>query len=201
MSPAMFTGLVEEIGEVVALTRSEEGARLSLRAPLIGDAARIGESIAVNGCCLTVVSRVEGELAFDLLRETLERTSLGDVTRGAPVNLERALAADGRLGGHFVQGHIDGTGEVLAFDAAGADYRLEIALPAEFAPLVAFKGSIAIDGISLTVAEVRAASFVVWIIPHTFAMTNLRSRKAGDRVNLEYDLLAKYLDRMLQARV
>lgn len=197
----MFTGLVEELGEIVALTSSEKGARLTLRAPLIRDGARLGESIAVNGCCLTVASKARDELGFDLLRETLERTSLSSAAPGALVNLERALAADGRLGGHFVQGHIDGTSEILAFDAVGADYRLEIELPSEFAQLVAYKGSIAIDGISLTVAEVRAASFVVWIIPHTFAMTNLRTRRAGDRVNLEYDLLAKYLDRMLRARV
>ena len=196
----MFTGLVEETGTLVSLDRSEIGARLTVRAPLVSSDARIGDSIAINGCCLTVVVRDGEMLSFDLLGETLARTNLGDVIIGAVVNLERALAANARLGGHFVQGHIDGTAEVLALEPHGADHRIEIALPAEFAHLVAFKGSIAVDGISLTVAEVRDASFVVWIIPHTLAQTNLATRRAGERVNLEFDLLAKYLDRMLAAR-
>ena len=196
----MFTGLVEETGTLLALDRSAAGARLTLRAPLASSDARIGDSIAINGCCLTVVAR-EGEiLSFDLLAETLARTNLGALQTGAAVNLERALAASARLGGHFVQGHIDCTAEVLALEPRGADHRLEIALPAEFAHLVAFKGSIAVDGISLTVAEVREASFTVWIIPHTLAQTNLHTRRAGESVNLEFDLLAKYLDRMLAAR-
>ncbi len=193
----MFTGLVEECGEVAALSLSEHGARLSVRAPLVGSDAKIGDSIAVNGCCLTVTAREGKTLSFDLLRETLERTSLRDARPGALVNLERALAAHARLGGHFVQGHVDGATEVLAFERMGADHRLEIRLPPEFAMYVVYKGSIAIDGISLTVAEVKATSFVVWIIPHTLEVTNLRARKAGDRVNLEFDLLAKYVERML----
>ncbi len=196
----MFTGLVEETGTLILLDRSDLGARLSVRAPLVSSDVAIGDSIAINGCCLTVVMREGETLAFDLLAETLARTNLGDLGIGASVNLERALAATARLGGHFVQGHIDCTSGVLAFEPRGADHRLEIALPAEFAHLVAFKGSIAIDGISLTVAEVRAESFVVWIIPHTLAQTNLRARRAGERVNLEFDLLAKYLDRMLAVR-
>ena len=196
----MFTGLVEEPGELVSLDRSETGARLTLRAPLVSSDARIGDSIAINGCCLTVVARDGETLAFDLLAETLARTNLGALQTGAPVNLERALAANARLGGHFVQGHIDCTAEVLALEPHGADHRLEIKLPSEFAHLVAFKGSIAVDGISLTVAEVRDASFTVWIIPHTLAQTNLRTRRAGERVNLEFDLLAKYLERIIAAR-
>ena len=196
----MFTGLVEETGELLALERSAAGARLTARAPLVCTDARLGDSIAVNGCCLTVTTQEGETLAFDLLAETLERTNLGALAPGAPVNLERALAAHSRLGGHFVQGHIDTTSRVLAFEKVNADYRLEIALPAEFAGYVAFKGSIAIDGISLTVAEVHAASFVVWIIPHTLAMTNLRSKRAGDLVNLEFDLLAKYVERLLAVR-
>ena len=196
----MFTGLVEETGTLVSLDRSEIGARLTVRAPLVSSDARIGDSIAINGCCLTVVLHDGETLAFDLLAETLARTNLGDLTIGASVNLERALAATARLGGHFVQGHIDCTAEVLALEPHGTDHRLEIALPAEFAHLIAFKGSIAVDGISLTVAEVRDASFVVWIIPHTLTQTNLAKRRAGERVNLEFDLLAKYLDRMLAAR-
>lgn len=193
----MFTGLVEECGEVAALSLTESGARLTVQARLVSEDARVGDSIAVNGCCLTVTACEGDGLTFDLLRETLDRTSLRDARAGTLVNLERALAAHARLGGHFVQGHIDGTAEVLAFEAVGADHRLEIALAPESAKYVAFKGSIAIDGISLTVAEVRERSFVVWIIPHTLAVTNLRTRRAGERVNLEFDLLAKYVERIV----
>jgi riboflavin synthase len=196
----MFTGLVEETGELLALERSATGAHLTLRAPLVSTDAQLGDSIAVNGCCLTLTARDGTTLSFDLLGETLDRTNLGAVTAGAPVTLERALAAHSRLGGHFVQGHIDTTSRVLAFEKVNADHRLEIALPAEFAGYVAFKGSIAIDGISLTVAEVRPASFTVWIIPHTLAVTNLRAKRAGDFVNLEFDLLAKYVERLLATR-
>jgi riboflavin synthase len=196
----MFTGLVEETGELLALEHSASGARLTVLAPLVCTDARLGDSIAVNGCCLTVTAQEGETLAFDLLAETLARTNLGALAPGAPVNLERALAAHSRLGGHFVQGHIDTTSRVLGFEKVKADYRLEIALPAEFAGYVAFKGSIAIDGISLTVAEVGTASFTVWIIPHTLAMTNLRAKSAGDLVNLEFDLLAKYVERLLAVR-
>jgi riboflavin synthase len=193
----MFTGLVETTAPVAALDLSEAGARLTVRTRL---EAAVGDSIAVNGCCLTVAARTAGTLAFDLLNETLARTNLGGLQPGTPVNLERALAANARLGGHFVQGHIDGTSEVVAFEAVGADYRLEIRLPPEFAHYVVFKGAIAIDGISVTVAEVRPESFVVWIIPHTRAVTNLATRRAGERVNLEFDLLAKYVERLLDGR-
>ena len=196
----MFTGLVEETGELLALERSAAGARLTLRAPLVSTDARLGDSIAVNGCCLTVTARDGDALAFDLLAETLARTNLGALVPGAPVNLERALAAHSRLGGHFVQGHIDTAARVVSFEKMKADHRLEIELPSDFAGYVAFKGSIAIDGISLTVAEVGAASFTVWIIPHTLAMTNLRTKRAGDFVNLEFDLLAKYVERLLAVR-
>ncbi len=196
----MFTGLVEETGELLALERSASGARLTVLAPLVCTDTRLGDSIAVNGCCLTVTAREGATLAFDLLAETLDRTNLGSLAPGAPVNLERALAAHSRLGGHFVQGHIDTTSRVLTFEKVQADHRIEIALPAEFAGYVAFKGSIAIDGISLTVAEVRAEAFVVWIISHTLAMTNLRAKQAGDLVNLEFDLLAKYVERLLAVR-
>ena len=196
----MFTGLVEECGTVAALELSEAGARLTVRAPLVSTDAALGDSIAVNGCCLTVTARDGDRLSFDLLRETLDRTNLQHAQPGALVNLERALAAHARLGGHFVQGHIDCASEVLAFEQVGADHRLEVALPPDVARYVAFKGSIAIDGISLTVAEVREASFVVWIIPHTLAVTTLRARRAGDVVNLEFDLLAKYVERILTTR-
>jgi riboflavin synthase len=195
----MFTGIVEETGETVRLERLGRGARLVVLARQVND-VRIGDSVAVNGCCLTVTSLREGQLTFDLLGETLDRTSLNDLAPGVPVNLERALRADGRLGGHFVQGHIDAPCEVLRLEPVGADHRLEIELPPEFARYVAFKGSICIDGISLTVAEVASASFTLWIIPHTMAVTNLRIRRAGDRVNVEFDLLAKYLERLVAAR-
>lgn len=196
----MFTGLVEETGELLSLERSAGGARLTVRAPLVTQDVRIGDSVAVNGCCLTVTVQEGQTLAFDLLAETLARTNLGALTPGTPVNLERALAAHARLGGHFVQGHVDTTSALIGFEQVQADYRLEIALPREFARYVAFKGSIAIDGISLTVAQIHEASFVVWIIPHTFAVTNLRSKKAGDLVNLEFDLLAKYVERIVATR-
>jgi riboflavin synthase len=196
----MFTGLVEETGEILALERGGGGARLRLSAATISQDVRLGDSIAVNGCCLTVAAHESDALAFDLLDETLARTNLGALQPGAPVNLERALAAHARLGGHFVQGHIDTAARVLSFEPVKSDHRLEIALPEEFARYVAFKGSIAIDGISLTVAELREKSFVLWIIPHTLEMTNLRTRKAGEAVNLEFDLLAKYVERILAAK-
>jgi len=196
----MFTGLVEETGEILALERSGDGARLTLRAPVVTRDVRLGDSIAVNGCCLTATACEGDTLAFDLLAETLARTNLGRLAPGASVNLERALAAHARLGGHFVQGHIDSPAEVLAFEQVKADHRLEIALPGEFARYVAFKGSIAIDGISLTVAELREKSFVVWIIPHTLEVTNLRATQPGNLVNLEFDLLAKYVERILAAK-
>src|SRR5438067_1436842 len=192
----MFTGLVEETGRVVALERGSDGARLRIEAAEITRELRLGDSVAVNGCCLTVVEQEKTRIAFDLLEETLRRTNLGALRVGSAVNLERALAVGARLGGHFVQGHIDCTAPVLAFEPSGADHRLEIKLPHEFARYVVFKGSIAVNGISLTVADVREESFVVWIIPHTFAATNLRELKPGDTVNLEFDLLAKYVERI-----
>jgi riboflavin synthase len=193
----MFTGLVVETGELLSLERAGAGARLLLRAPTAGPAAQLGDSIAVNGCCLTVTTRESDRLGFDLLAETLRLTNLGDLAPGARVNLEPALSAGAKLGGHFVQGHVDTTAEVLDFSQHGQDHRLEVALPPESAHYVAFKGSIAVDGISLTVAEVRDASFVCWIIPHTREVTNLAARKKGGRVNLEFDLLAKYVERIV----
>jgi riboflavin synthase len=193
----MFTGIVEETGAVLALDRSGEGARLTVKASVVTQDLRAGDSIAVNGCCLTATDLESGTLAFDLLNETLERTNLKDLATGALVNLERALAANARLGGHFVQGHIDCTSPVIAFEKSGADYRLEIALPKEFAQYVVSKGSIAINGVSLTVAELKAESFVIWLIPHTLEITNLRALQAGSSVNLEFDMLAKYVERIL----
>lgn len=194
----MFTGLIEAVAEVIALERNASGAQLILAPPpAFEPPIDLGESVSVNGCCLTASAIRSDALVFDLLAETLQRTNLGALAPGHVVNLERALRADARLGGHFVQGHIDCTSEIVDFSKHGADHRLEVALPEKFAHLVTFKGSIAIDGISLTIAELRPATIVTWIIPHTHSMTNLRTRHSGDRINLEFDLLAKYVARMV----
>lgn len=196
----MFTGLVVETGEIVSLTPNGESARLTLRAPSLAPQSQLGDSIAVDGCCLTITARDGDRLSFDLLAETLRITNIGDLSPGAKVNLEPALGAGAKMGGHFVQGHVDTTAAILDLSPHGQDHRLEIALPSEFAQLVVFKGSIAVDGISLTVAEVRDSSFVCWIIPHTLAETNLSTRRPGDRVNLEFDMLAKYVERIISHR-
>jgi riboflavin synthase len=197
----MFTGLVEEVGSVLWIRASDRGTQLQIAAPRIAKEIRTGNSVAVNGCCLTVTAHRGEQLIFDLLEETLDRTNLKTLRRESPVNLERALPADGRIGGHFVQGHIDCTARILAFEESGADHRLEVELPAEFAHYVVYKGSIAINGISFTVAEVLPKSFAVWIIPITKRYTNLESAQVGDSVNLEFDLLAKYVERMLPRQV
>lgn len=196
----MFTGLVVETGELLTLEPRGESARLTLRAPATAPSAALGDSIAVNGCCLTVAALDGEKLSFDLLAETLRCTSLGDLAPGGKVNLEPALGAGAKLGGHFVQGHVDTTAKLLDFSPHGADYRLEVELPAAFAQYVVSKGSIAVDGISLTVAELREGSFVCWIIPHTREATNLGIRNIGDRVNLEFDMLAKYVERIITLR-
>jgi riboflavin synthase len=197
----MFTGLIEEVGSVVAVRAGRESHQLQLAAPGIAQAIQLGDSVAINGCCLTV-STLDGDvLGFDLLDETLQRTNLGAFTGGSRVNLERALGTNGRLGGHFVQGHVDCAAPIIALDERGADLRVEVRLPAEFARYVASKGSIALNGISLTVAEILPRSFVVWIIPHTRAQTNLSTAHPGDLVNLEFDILAKYVERMLDPHV
>lgn len=193
----MFTGLIEELAIVSAQETLEASARLLIVAPHCAVGARVGDSVAVNGCCLTV-SAIDGDrLTFDLLSETMQRTNLNQLQRDQSVNLERALRADSRLGGHFVQGHIDCTARIASFEQRGADYRLELDLPRDFAHYLAAKGSVAINGISLTVAEILPQSFVVWIIPHTHRQTNLATARAGDLVNLEFDILAKYVERML----
>jgi riboflavin synthase len=193
----MFTGLIEEVGSVIAAHASDRGVQLQIAAPQIGKKMRTGDSLAVNGCCLTLSSHRGDQLAFDLLEETIGRTNLKALRPDSPVNLERALSADGRIGGHFVQGHIDCTSPILAFEERAGDHRLEVQLPAEFAHYIVSKGSIAMNGISLTVAEVLPKSFVVWIIPYTKRHTNLDRAKAGDLVNVEFDILAKYVERML----
>ena len=193
----MFTGLIEEVGRVIA----RRAAHIQISAPAIGKRIRVGESIAVNGCCLTAAARTRDRISFDLLQETLDRTNLKSLRRGDRVNLERALRVGDRLGGHFVQGHIDCVARIRSFEKRGTDHRLEIEMPARFARYAVEKGSIAIDGISLTIAEVLPKSFVVWITPHTKEHTNLERASASDAVNIEFDIFAKYVERMLgQAR-
>jgi riboflavin synthase len=193
----MFTGLIEEVGSVIALSAGGDHRELKVTAPHLAKNMRRGDSVTINGCCLTLTSHRGGALGFDLLAETMSRTNLKHLQRGDLVNLERALAANERFGGHFVQGHVDCVSSILAFEKSGADFRLEVELPAEFANYVASKGSIAINGISLTVAEILQKSFVVWIVPYTKKHTNLYRAEAGDLVNLEFDVLAKYVERML----
>ena len=193
----MFTGLVQATGKVYSLEVQASGStRLALESPLLA-AAELGASIAINGCCLTATS-VQGNVAtFDLLAETLRLTNLGDLKVGSLVNLEPSLRPTDRMGGHFVTGHIDACGSVDFFGADGADWRLDINAPREVLRYVVKKGCVAVDGMSLTVADVLPAGFRIWIIPHTLSVTNLASRQAGQRVNLESDLLAKYAEKLL----
>lgn len=199
----MFTGIVEEAGVVEAIRSTPTGIRLSVSSRVCGKGLKPGASLAVNGCCLTVVKALSRGprkklLHFDLLRETWERTNLQFARTGSLVNLESPLRADGRLDGHFVTGHIDETGRITHWSRTGADYRLDIAASPALMRYIVFKGSIAVDGISLTVAAVEKRSFRAWIIPHTFNATALRDRKTGDMVNLEADILAKYVEKSLK---
>jgi len=193
----MFTGLIEEVGTVIAVNTSKSGNQLKLAAPRVAKKIRRGDSLAVSGCCLTLHSHRGGVLIFDLLEETIARTNLKNLQRKQLVNLERAVTASERFGGHFIQGHIDCVSPVIAWQKRGADFRLEIELPDAFAHYVARKGSIAVDGISLTVADVLPTSFVTWIIPYTKTHTNLDRAQPGDLMNLEFDILAKYVERMV----
>ncbi len=197
---AMFTGLIEEIGNVLWIRATEHGTQLQIAAPRVAENIRPGDSIAVNGCCLTVTTRRAEQITFDLLAETLDRTNLKTLRRDSLVNLERPLSADGRIGGHFVQGHVDCVTRIISLEKTGADHRLEIESLTDFAHYLAYKGSIAVNGISFTVAEVLPKSFTVWIIPHTKRSTNLATALSGDSVNLEFDILAKYVERMLSLR-
>ena len=200
----MFSGIVEEAGVVEAIRPTARSIRLSVRAKVCGTGLAQGQSLAVNGCCLTVVRQVRHgrstRVEFDLLRETWERTNLQYARVGSLVNLERSLRLDDRLGGHFVTGHIDGVGRITRWERAGKDHVLDIAAPKEVRRYIVFKGSVAVDGISLTVAGLRRGGFRIWIIPHTFDVTALRERKVGDAVNLEADLLGKYVEKFMAAR-
>ena len=193
----MFTGIVEETGVIATIKPTATAIQLTVHAQVCARGVKLGDSIAVNGCCLTVTKLRRGKpgstLQFDLLKETWERTNLSAVTPGASVNLERALAVGDRLGGHFVTGHVDGTGVITRWERSGTDHVLEVNAPKKLRPYLVLKGSVAVDGISLTVAGVTKAGFRIWIIPHTLAQTALRERKVGDAVNLEGDLLGKYV--------
>lgn len=192
----MFTGIVEERGEVVAVRDLPDAARLTVAGPLVTSDARIGDSIAVNGVCLTVVEVSGGAFTADVMRETLVRSSLDKVGAGDPVNLERAAEVGKRFGGHIVQGHVDGTGVILARQPSAHWDLVRIALPAQLARYLVEKGSITVDGVSLTVVEVTDEEFSVSLIPETLRATTLGTRGPGDRVNLEVDVVAKYVERL-----
>lgn len=196
----MFTGLVESVGLIRWIKKIDRGANLTLESDFLAKRVRTGDSISVNGCCLTVTQYNRERIEFELLEETLQRTNLRLLKPDSVVNLERALAAGDRLGGHFVQGHVDCTAEVLGAERVNRDLKLTIALPGNFAGYLAFKGSIAVNGVSLTVAEVAKDRFILWIIPHTRKQTNLGHLEPGDLVNLEFDILAKYVERQLEVR-
>ena len=196
----MFTGLIESVGTVEELAPSAAGQRIRVSTNLAAELSP-GDSLAVNGVCLTVVATCGGCVHADVSPETLRVTTLGNLKTGTRVNLERSLRADARIGGHFVQGHVDGTGTLEAVRTEGESRWLTIAFPADLAPLLVTKGSVAVDGISLTVADLRPSQFDVMIVPFTWEATNLSTLRAGDRVNLECDLIGKYVARMLQARL
>ena len=195
----MFTGIIEEIGTVESIHPGDKSIRLTLTLRKTGGGLKVGDSLAVNGCCLTVAELTAKGRAktvqFDLLNETWKLTNLQYCRAGSLVNLERSLEAGGRLGGHFVTGHIDGMGKITTWGKTGGDHQLQIAAPEDVMRYVIHKGSIAVDGISLTVAAVEKESFTIWIIPHTFESTALSERAVGDAVNLEADMLGKYVER------
>ena len=200
----MFTGIIEEAGVVEKIRATARSIELTIRAKVCGRGVKIGDSVSVNGCCLTAVKiSARGKsrlLQFDLLQESWKLTNLQFARPGSLVNLERSLRANGELGGHFMTGHVDGLGKIIRWEKTGSDHVLEIAAPAQVLRYVVHKGSIAVDGMSLTIAAVGKKSFRIWIIPHTFEITALRERKVGDAVNLEADLLGKYVEKFLSAR-
>jgi riboflavin synthase len=195
----MFTGIIEELGTIRKITTARDGARLEVSARAILTDARLGDSIAVNGVCLTVVEQGADWFAADVSAETLRRTSLKQARIESRVNLERPLTPSTRLGGHIVQGHVDGTGEFIEARAAGDGYVIRIGFPADLARYIVEKGSIAVDGISLTVAALGDDWFEIAVIPHTWRATNLATLERGAAVNLEVDVIAKYVERMMQA--
>ena len=205
----MFTGIVEELGQVVTLDRAAEPARLTIAGPAVTADARHGDSIAINGVCLTVTAISGGQFSADVMGETLSRSSLGALAPGAPVNLERSVRPDGRMGGHIVQGHVDGTGAIVSRSSAGGWDVVRISVPPELSRYVVEKGSVAIDGVSLTVSALSppaspgsapGAWLEVSLIPETLQRTTLGTKQPGDVVNLEVDMIAKYVERLLAGR-
>ncbi len=201
----MFTGIVEEAGVVERIRPTAKSIEMTVRVAVCGRGLKAGDSVAVNGCCLTAVKlAARGKfrlVRFDLLQESWTRTNFQFAKPGSLVNLERSLRASGELGGHFVTGHVDGLGKIIRWERAGRDHVLDIAAPADVMRYVIFKGSIAVDGISLTVAGLKPRSFRIWIIPHPYEMTAFRERAVGDAVNMEADLLGKYVGKVFSGRV
>lgn len=193
----MFTGIIEGTGRIAAFEGGADGARLVIDVGVMAESVAVGDSVALNGVCLTVVKIDDSRLAFEAVPETLSRTNLGDLKTGDAVNLERPVRAGGRLDGHIVQGHVDGVGVLVEVAAEGDSWRLGVQTPADLLRYLVEKGSIALDGISLTVAGLREDGFEVVIIPHTWEVTNLSRRSVGERLNLEVDILAKYVERLL----
>lgn len=201
----MFTGVIETLGSVISIAAVDPsdnsiGRRLRIEAPTVAPGLKIGDSIAVNGVCLTVVEVTEAGFLLDVVAETLRRTNLGKILAGDHINLERPLRADGRLDGHVVQGHVDTSGAVAALTPEGVGQKMTVNVDSRFHRYLAEKGSITVDGVSLTVARLTKHGFEVALIPHTLAVTTLGLRRLGDQVNLEFDVLAKYLERLLEAR-
>ncbi|MGP9021985.1 riboflavin synthase [Streptomyces sp. BR1] len=196
----MFTGIVEELGEVTAVEKLGDSSRFRLRGPVVTEGAGHGDSIAVNGVCLTVVEFGDGEFTADVMEETLKRSSLGALEVGSRVNLERPMAVGGRLGGHIVQGHVDGTGTILSRTPSENWEIVKVSLPPELTRYVVEKGSITVDGVSLTVVDAGPDYFTISLIPTTLALTTLGLKQPGDPVNLEVDVIAKYVERLLGAR-
>lgn len=196
----MFTGIIEELGSVRSIEERGENARIVIDARVVTDGTNHGDSIAVNGVCLTALDIHDDSFAADVSRETLLRSTLGSLKPGAPVNLERAVTPATRLGGHMVQGHVDARGQFVSVDSHGESWTLRIAYPAEIARYLVFKGSVAVEGISLTIANLTEDYFEIAIIPKTWEVTNLSHLKPGDSVNLEVDVIGKYVERLLAFR-
>jgi riboflavin synthase len=195
----LFTGLIEEIGIIDSIETRAGGARLRLRAPLVATGLSAGDSVSVSGVCLTAVDLRESSFGADVSPETLKRSTLGGLRTGSAVNLERALTPSSRMGGHIVQGHVDGVGEIESVEPAGGDnWWLRVRVRDELDPYLVFKGSITVEGISLTIAEVERGRVAVAVIPHTYEHTTLKLRRPGDAVNIETDVLAKYVEKMLK---
>jgi riboflavin synthase len=193
----MFTGIIEQLGKIATIERQHESVRLTVGAPGIAEDVRLGESVAVDGVCLTVTHIEPPHIAFDAVYETMRKTTLGALLEGDPVNLERSLPVGGRLGGHIVQGHVDGTGRIASIRPVGNSWFIYVDAAPELMRYVVTKGSVAVDGVSLTVAEAEDRTFALSIIPHTWEHTNLQHKRAGDMVNIECDILGKYVEKLL----